>query len=99
MRRSLSAFVLVVAALCGFAEGAAQHPFTATTPMSTPRFAHTATLMADGRVLILGGYSGQAAVNTAEIFDPASETFAPVPNTMISARCQHTATLLPDGKS
>ena len=51
----------------------------------TPRTGHTATRLPDGRVLIIGGARTdpindlRALVETAELFDPASGRFRPVP--------------------
>jgi hypothetical protein len=77
--------------------------FLPLPPMTQTRFGHTATLLADGHVLVAGGiltngYSGYIVSNTAELFDPMSQTFTAVPNTMSSMRDGHTATLLADGK-
>jgi hypothetical protein len=76
-----------------------------TAPMTSPRTSHTATLLANGKVLIAGGYNGGVNVvpgsftNTAELFDPASDIFASLlPNTMSSGRSLHTATLMTDGR-
>ena len=68
--------------------------------MTTERNGHTATLLANGKVLIAGGDAGAAAIitNTAEIFDPITEIFSPLPNVMMITRFQPTATLLPNGK-
>ena len=70
--------------------------------MSSARSGHTATLLSDGRVLIAGGINSSdsvetAALNTADIYDPSSDTFAPVANPLNGARTNHTATLLSDG--
>jgi hypothetical protein len=47
--------------------------------MATPRASHTASRLADGRVLIVGGYAPAGAPYVlAEIFDPKAETFTPV---------------------
>lgn len=51
----------------------------------TARTGHTATLLPDGRVLIVGGSSQDAPdalgdlVDEAELFDPVTDTFKPVP--------------------
>jgi hypothetical protein len=76
--------------------------FTATGSMTTPRAVHTATLLASGKVLISGGaqvlVDGPGiALASAEIYDPANETFSPAGN-MSFARAFHTATLLANGK-
>ena len=49
--------------------------FTATGPMLEKLTSHSATLLADGRVLIAGGYNGSNDTPDAEIFDPATGTF------------------------
>jgi hypothetical protein len=67
--------------------------------MSVPRSYHTATLLNNGKVLIVGGYSDNSAnaIASAEIYDPASQTFSPTVGSLNAARGQHTATLLDDG--
>jgi hypothetical protein len=75
---------------------------TALASTTDPRALHAATLLADGRVLITGGMKPVTGGNgvplaTAEVFDPASGTFAPT-GTMTTARAAHTATLLDDGR-
>ncbi|HEX7490312.1 MAG TPA: kelch repeat-containing protein [Candidatus Limnocylindrales bacterium] len=53
---------------------------------------------ADGRVLISGGavHSG-AVMPSGEIYNPATGTYSPA-GEMITPRCNHTMTLLPDGR-
>ena len=71
---------------------------TAVATMATARAQHTATLLQDGRVLVAGGDSGAgAATNSAEIYDPGSDTWNSV-GPLVSARFGHSATLLADGR-
>ena len=66
--------------------------------MSHARSTHTATLLADGRVLLLGGYDTSGTVrNTGDLFDPVAGTITAIAP-MTVARTQHTATLQPNGK-
>ncbi|HEU4794452.1 MAG TPA: kelch repeat-containing protein, partial [Pyrinomonadaceae bacterium] len=65
--------------------------------MATERRAHTATRLADGRVLIAGGENAGGALNPSEIYDPANGEFSPTGN-MNEARADHSATLLADGR-
>ena len=71
--------------------------------MTTARYGQTATLLADGRVLIVGGGLGttdfgiQDAHASAELYDPASGTFTAT-GSMYTPRGDHTATLLSDGR-
>jgi len=71
--------------------------FAPTDNMETPRAGHTATLLPNGKVLIAGGTDGSSTLQSAEIFDPATNTFSATGN-MTSARVNHTATLLANGK-
>jgi hypothetical protein len=72
--------------------------FTRTGSMTHGRARHTATLLANGRVLIAGGYGGSTLpLASAEVFDPSTGTFSPT-GSMTVARQNHTATLLANGQ-
>lgn len=73
---------------------------TARVEMTSPRTGHTATRLADGRVLLAGGYSGEGTdpLETAEIYDPGAQTFSAATTRMTEQRGAHTATLLRDGR-
>ena len=65
---------------------------------SSRAHSRSATLLDDGRVLIVGGWSDAGgAVTSAELWDPRTGSFsrAAAP---ASARAGHTATLLSDGR-
>ena len=65
--------------------------------MATPRYDHTATVLASGRVLVVGGYDGSNNLASAELYDPATDRWQPA-GSLAFARARHTATLLPSGK-
>lgn len=72
--------------------------FLPTTPMTTARHGHTATLMPDGNVLVLGGLGvGGQITPTSELYlstNASWQTLPPIP----VARTHHTSTLLKDGR-
>src|ERR1051325_8209090 len=69
----------------------------ASASMASERHGHTATRLADGRVLIAGGENTSGSLNQTELYDPAAATFSTSGN-MTSARVDHSATLLADGR-
>ena len=72
--------------------------FGPTGPLATARNLHTATLLSDGRVLIVGGNdTGAHALASAELYDPKTGTFSPT-GSLVTARGFHTATRLSDGR-
>ncbi|HYV16382.1 MAG TPA: kelch repeat-containing protein [Conexibacter sp.] len=66
-------------------------------PMPVPLANGTATLLADGRVLVAGGSSGYTARNLGFTYDPATNGWTNA-GSFTDARRFQTATLLPNGK-
>jgi Galactose oxidase, central domain/Kelch motif len=68
--------------------------------MNAPRRVHTATRLANGKVLISSGMGGTFASpilqNSSELYDPATGSWTPTGN-LTTARVFHTDTLLPNG--
>ena len=72
--------------------------FRKTGSMGTFRDHHTATLLADGRVLVAGGGGeGYASSTSAEVYDPTTDRFEAT-GSMREGRWLHTASLLGDGR-
>jgi hypothetical protein len=74
--------------------------FEVSGPMRSGRLGHTATLLPDGRVLVVGGLSDVSSIAilaSAEIYDPSTDRFSPT-GSLRTARFGHTATLLQNGK-
>ncbi|RMG10088.1 MAG: hypothetical protein D6731_18305 [Planctomycetota bacterium] len=87
--------------------------FVADGAMRSPRAQHTATLLADGRVLVVGGTDGAGVLADAELYDPLTGTWDlvralhddPARGLMMdprgrvpTARQLHSATRLLDGR-
>ena len=81
--------------------------FALTGAMTDQRYAQTATLLQNGKVLMSGGFSFDStsclldgtspALTSAELYDPSSGSFSST-GSMAEARGMHTATLLPSGR-
>jgi len=65
--------------------------------MNVARAGHSATVLPDGRVLIVGGLSPDANYEFAEVFDPATETFTVSAAVDNRERGLHATAQLPDG--
>jgi len=81
-------------------------PHNVCVPVRTtgknPRVLHTQTLLADGRVLLAGGFTDLEGLlplgnKDLEVFDPKTGDFTMV-GQMPTIRAAHTATVLPDGR-
>src|SRR4051812_3222080 len=75
--------------------------FENTGSLVQGRSYHTSTLLPDGKVLVVGGYTPNndappADLATAEQYDPAPGPWL-LPGSLTNRRSSHTATLLPDG--
>lgn len=74
-----------------------------TGSLVSGREGHTATLLSNGLVLVVGGVgsgvgpSGQIFLASAELYDPATSTWSAT-GSLAVARAYHTATLLPNGQ-
>lgn len=76
--------------------------WSTTGSLAKERYGHTATLLANGKVLAVGGKGYGAAVSelgldSAEIYDPATGTWSAT-GSLAAARHIHSASVLADGK-
>ncbi len=66
--------------------------------LAVARVGHTATVLADGRVVVIGGVNLEiGVVASVKLYDPTSGAWSPADDSSIM-RVGHTATLLPDGR-
>jgi hypothetical protein len=85
-------------------DGPKDVPWTVQAPQVADRVGATMTLLADGRVLIVGGCGVDALGKTeaihgrAELFDPVSGSFREVAQAMSIGRAWHEAARLDDGR-
>jgi hypothetical protein len=66
-------------------------------PMAQGRLSHASVKLADGRVLVSGGFNSNGYTASAEIYDPMANTWSAT-GSMTQARGRHTMSRLPDGK-
>jgi hypothetical protein len=64
--------------------------------LNVGRFAHSATTLIDGTVLLAGGNNDRADLTSIEIFDPAANTLTLSSAHLATARSGHIALLLPN---
>jgi len=69
------------------------------SPLNTGRYGHTASLLSNGQVLIVGGNVSGSTTNltNTELFNPTNNTWTSV-GSMRDDRTGHTATVLANGK-
>jgi hypothetical protein len=83
---------------CAILGAAAEDVWRATGELNVARFLHTATLLDDGRVLVVGGHGdGWSRLDSAELYDPRTGMWT-LTGSLGTARVWHTATLLNDGR-
>lgn len=71
--------------------------WTNAAPLAFPRNGHTATRLANGKVLVAGGQSDSMNLAHAELYNPATNSWTQA-GIFSQARDRHTATLLANGK-
>ena len=70
---------------------------TAVAPMSTARYGHSLTTLADGRVLAAGGTLGFTVLGSAEVYNPATNTWTAT-GPMATGHSGHTSVRLDSGR-
>lgn len=85
-----------------------QGTWSGSGSLGVARFGHTATLLLDGRVLVVGGQDKAASgMTSVELYDPSDGTWRSCQAATATARCPaplafprvgHTATVLQDGR-
>lgn len=76
--------------------------FAYTGSLNSARYEHTATLLNNGTVLLVGGFESWdtpigPVLGSAELFDPTTGTFS-LTGSLITPRANHAATLLANGE-
>jgi RHS repeat-associated protein len=98
-------FLLLSLSLCISSEGLVARATTlrgaksARSPQASaeqPR-GQTATLLSDGRILLLGGEGANGPLSAAAVQDPQTGAVTPLNGQLQQPRAWHTATVLPDG--
>jgi N-acetylneuraminic acid mutarotase len=102
---ALAAYLLSGTTKIGRASFAGHDTWSLAASMQIARSSHTATPLANGAVLVVGGSSGQCSpgcvfpivLASAELYDPAANSWTSA-GSLATARDYHVATLLPNNK-
>lgn len=73
-------------------------PVCGISPLQVPRSHHTATLLRDGTLLLVGGRDATGPLDAIERYSPTSRAFTALNVFLSTPREDHSATLLPDGR-
>src|SRR5688572_3700737 len=92
---TLAAWIILACFLSALIPVTLKSQILPSSPDLLPR--QTATRLADGRVLLLGGESSGRSLETSSIWDPRTNTATHLPSRLNAGRAWHTATVLPDG--
>jgi N-acetylneuraminic acid mutarotase/murein DD-endopeptidase MepM/ murein hydrolase activator NlpD len=84
--------------LSGAVNVAVGQTFVTTGTLHEDRFAHTATLLSDGTVLVAGGTTFFGPTATAEMYNPDTGEWSYASGKLNTARTGHAAVRLDDGK-
>jgi len=76
----------------------ATNRWSAAAPMTFKRFHHTATLLPNGKVLVIGGTTSAGGHSIPELYDPATNSWLPVSSMAASSRSKHFAFPQSNGK-
>lgn len=83
--------------LSGVAQAVKADYFTNTSSLTTPRWYHTATILANGKVLVIGGRDTNGVyLSSTELYDPTAGSWTNT-GALNIGRGFHAATLLPSG--
>jgi hypothetical protein len=96
----LVSWVLAIVLVAAFAPSLAAQTWTATGSMNVPRWSPLVTLLANGKVLVAGGFEVSLnETSSAELYDPTTGTFT-LTGSMTTGRVggRATATLLQNGQ-
>jgi hypothetical protein len=67
-------------------------------PMSVIRTGHSAVLLNNGKVLVVGGRNSGGSLDSAELYDPVADSWSSPAGSMAAKRYLCSATLLNDGR-
>ena len=90
-------FALVISIWLCLNAQASPNPWHAVASLPKESSNHTATLMPDGRVFVVGGRGFNGILSSTVSYDVTQNIWTTLPS-LASARQDHTATLLPSGK-